>query len=308
MGVFKQQERRQRRLRARDGAREAAGDAGRSAAAARDATTVSAKDAAPVAAKAKCAPAPADKSRRPARAGAAAAANAGAPAAKEHAGGRKRAAEGAPGGGESGRAGKLKKVEATESKRATAPAAAADKVAEKPKHKQKVLLLGSRGISLRHQELIKDLEALLPHSKKGLHSFRGLTFDQNFAALLSHLAPFSNFVFSCLADSKLDTKSNLKLINELAELNNCNGSMFFEARRREDLYLWLAKTPNGPSFKFQVQDGMRPKPLYGKESSDSFFRVMVLHSYFFLSYSPHNKRAKNDRQLPQGDPPYPVVR
>lgn len=28
--------------------------------------------------------------------------------------------------------------------------------------------------------------------------------------------------------------------------------MFFEARKHKDLYLWLAKTPNGPSAKFHV--------------------------------------------------------
>ena len=30
--------------------------------------------------------------------------------------------------------------------------------------------------------------------------------------------------------------------------------MYFEARRHEDLYLWLSKTPNGPSAKLQVQN------------------------------------------------------
>ncbi len=30
--------------------------------------------------------------------------------------------------------------------------------------------------------------------------------------------------------------------------------MFFEARRHEDLYLWAAKTPNGPSIKMHVQN------------------------------------------------------
>ena len=30
--------------------------------------------------------------------------------------------------------------------------------------------------------------------------------------------------------------------------------MYFEARRHEDLYLWLSKTPNGPSAKLLVQN------------------------------------------------------
>lgn len=46
----------------------------------------------------------------------------------------------------------------------------------------------------------------------------------------------------------------MSVLNELAELNNCNNCLYFEARRHEDLYLWMAKTPNGPSAKLQVQN------------------------------------------------------
>lgn len=56
------------------------------------------------------------------------------------------------------------------------------------------------------------------------------------------------------SDSKLDSKSQLRLIPELADLNNCNNALYFEARRHEDLYLWASKTPNGPSIKFHVQN------------------------------------------------------
>jgi ribosome biogenesis protein BRX1 len=55
-------------------------------------------------------------------------------------------------------------------------------------------------------------------------------------------------------DSKLDSKSQLQLLPELADLNNCNNTLYFEARRHEDLYLWAAKTPNGPSIKLHVQN------------------------------------------------------
>lgn len=68
---------------------------------------------------------------------------------------------------------------------------------------------------------MNDLEVLLPHVKK---------------------------------DSKLDSKSQLHLLPELADLNNCNNTLYFEARRHEDLYLWAAKTPNGPSIKMHVQN------------------------------------------------------
>ncbi|KAF9584612.1 Ribosome biogenesis protein brx1 [Lunasporangiospora selenospora] len=89
------------------------------------------------------------------------------------------------------------------------------------KNKQRVLLLCSRGVNYRHRHLLSDLENLLPHAKK---------------------------------DAKLDSKSKLHIINELADLNNCNNSIFFEVRKRQDLYMWLSKTPNGPSMKFHIQN------------------------------------------------------
>ncbi|KXN66660.1 Brix-domain-containing protein [Conidiobolus coronatus NRRL 28638] len=92
---------------------------------------------------------------------------------------------------------------------------------EKLIYKQRVLILCSRGITFRHRHLMNDLEALMPHAKK---------------------------------DSKLDSKQNLGLLNELAEMNNCNNCLYFEARKGTDLYLWISKTPNGPSAKFHIQN------------------------------------------------------
>lgn len=67
------------------------------------------------------------------------------------------------------------------------------------------------------------------------------------------LLTFSFFLLG-IVDSKLDSKSQLHLLPELADLNNCNNTLYFEARRHEDLYLWAAKTPNGPSIKMHVQN------------------------------------------------------
>ncbi|QRV85848.1 Brix domain protein [Ceratobasidium sp. AG-Ba] len=89
------------------------------------------------------------------------------------------------------------------------------------KNKQRVLLLSSRGVTHRMRHLMADLEALLPHVKK---------------------------------DAKLDSKNHLNLLPELADLHNCNNTLYFEARRHEDLYLWATKTPNGPSIKMHVQN------------------------------------------------------
>jgi hypothetical protein len=89
------------------------------------------------------------------------------------------------------------------------------------KNKQRVLVVCSRGITFRFRHLMNDLHSLLPHSKK---------------------------------DSKLDMKSNLNALNELCELNNCNNCLFFEIRKHTDLFMWLSKTPNGPSAKFYLQN------------------------------------------------------
>ncbi|TVY56369.1 Ribosome biogenesis protein BRX1 [Lachnellula cervina] len=55
-------------------------------------------------------------------------------------------------------------------------------------------------------------------------------------------------------DAKLDTKSKLYQLNELAELYNCNNVFFFEARKGKDLYLWMSKAPNGPTVKMHMQN------------------------------------------------------
>lgn len=73
----------------------------------------------------------------------------------------------------------------------------------------------------RHRHLLSDLHSLLPHSRK---------------------------------DAKLDTKTQLHQLNELADLYNCNNVMFFEARKGKDLYIWLSKPPNGPTLKMHCQN------------------------------------------------------
>jgi ribosome biogenesis protein BRX1 len=55
-------------------------------------------------------------------------------------------------------------------------------------------------------------------------------------------------------EAKLDTKTKLYQLNELAELYNCNNVLFFEARKGKDLYAWMSKPPNGPTVKFHVQN------------------------------------------------------
>ncbi|KAL8806448.1 MAG: hypothetical protein Q9182_001363 [Xanthomendoza sp. 2 TL-2023] len=88
-------------------------------------------------------------------------------------------------------------------------------------NKQRVLILSSRGVTFRQRHLLNDLYALLPHSRK---------------------------------DAKLDTKTKLYQLNELADLYNCNNVLFFEARKGKDLYIWMSKAPNGPTVKCHMQN------------------------------------------------------
>jgi ribosome biogenesis protein BRX1 len=93
------------------------------------------------------------------------------------------------------------------------------KPSTKYEYKQRTLVLMSRGVGVRERHLVSDFTDLLPHSKK---------------------------------DFKLDAKKTLTLINELADMKNCNNVIYFEMKGHRDLYMWMAKTPNGPSIKFQV--------------------------------------------------------
>ena len=39
-------------------------------------------------------------------------------------------------------------------------------------------------------------------------------------------------------------------------MQGCSSVLFFEARKKKDLYVWLAKAPEGPSVKFYVTNGV----------------------------------------------------
>ncbi|KAJ1932709.1 Ribosome biogenesis protein brx1, partial [Linderina pennispora] len=55
-------------------------------------------------------------------------------------------------------------------------------------------------------------------------------------------------------ESKVEAKQDMDVLNELAEIHNCNNVFYFEARKHTDLYLWMSRAPSGPSFKFHVQN------------------------------------------------------
>jgi ribosome biogenesis protein BRX1 len=100
-----------------------------------------------------------------------------------------------------------------------------DEGANKPvfRNKEKVLVLCSRRITFRYRHLMMDVMALLPHSKK---------------------------------DVKVQAKDNKSsTLNELTDLKGCSSCLLFECRKKKDLYMWLSKSPNGPSAKFLLKAG-----------------------------------------------------
>jgi ribosome biogenesis protein BRX1 len=96
-----------------------------------------------------------------------------------------------------------------------------EQVVETRPSKKKVMVLASRGINARQRHLLDDLCSLMPHGKK---------------------------------EVKFDTKRELFALNELAELNSCDHVLFFEARKPQELFIWAAKSPSGPSVRFHVQN------------------------------------------------------
>ena len=44
------------------------------------------------------------------------------------------------------------------------------------------------------------------------------------------------------------------MINEACELKNASCCVYFEARKKEDVYIWLARVPSGPTLKFLAQN------------------------------------------------------
>merc|ERR1712159_567035 len=85
----------------------------------------------------------------------------------------------------------------------------------------KVLIQCSRGMTVQYRRLLMDLCQLIPNNKR---------------------------------ESKLDTRKDRGLINEVAELAGCSFAVFFEVRKNKNLYLWISKCPEGPSVKLHAQN------------------------------------------------------
>ncbi|KAK4314937.1 hypothetical protein Pmani_013806 [Petrolisthes manimaculis] len=86
-------------------------------------------------------------------------------------------------------------------------------------NRKRVLVLSARGLTHRCRHLMNDMRSLLPHSKP---------------------------------EPSKERKDDLKVINEIAEVKNCDKCLYFESRKGQDYYLWLSSIQQGPSVKFQV--------------------------------------------------------
>ncbi|KAG9390309.1 Brix domain [Carpediemonas membranifera] len=84
----------------------------------------------------------------------------------------------------------------------------------------RVLVLTSRGITSQQRHLVKNLQEMMPQKR---------------------------------SENKMDTKKDLAVLQEIAELNKCDKLMYFESRKHRDLYAYIGDV-RGPSCKFAVHD------------------------------------------------------
>ncbi|CAG5867564.1 unnamed protein product [Menidia menidia] len=142
-------------------------------------------------------------------------------------------------------------------------------------NKERVLIFSSRGINFRTRHLMQDLRTMMPHSK---------------------------------ADTKMDRKDKLFVVNEVCEIKNCNKCIFFEAKKKQDLYMWISNCPHGPSAKFLVQNihtlaelkmtgnclkGSRPllsfDPKFDKEPQYALLKELFIQTFSTPHYHPKSQ-------------------
>ncbi|XP_053334633.1 ribosome biogenesis protein BRX1 homolog isoform X2 [Clarias gariepinus] len=143
------------------------------------------------------------------------------------------------------------------------------------KNKERVLIFSSRGINFRTRHLMQDLRTMMPHSK---------------------------------ADTKMDRKDKLFVVNEVCEIKNCNKCIFFEAKKKKDLYMWISNVPHGPSAKFLVQNlhtlaelkmtgnclkGSRPllsfDPKFDQEPQYALLKELLIQTFSTPQYHPRSQ-------------------
>lgn len=97
----------------------------------------------------------------------------------------------------------------------------ADPLSKQWKNRQRTMVFSTRGISGHFKSLVSNITDLLPNSK---------------------------------VEPKLERKNIRSVIDDLCYERSCNNYLFFDQHKHMDLYLWLCKSPAGPSIKFHVRD------------------------------------------------------
>jgi ribosome biogenesis protein BRX1 len=89
------------------------------------------------------------------------------------------------------------------------------------KNRQRTLIVSSRGVTATHRQLISDIFDLIANAKR---------------------------------DSKIERKGQKQVIDDLCNERSCNNYLFFESHKNTDLFMWVCKSPAGPSLKFEVKE------------------------------------------------------
>ena len=55
-------------------------------------------------------------------------------------------------------------------------------------------------------------------------------------------------------DAKFDMRNNFHEIVEICEMKSCKSCLFVECRKKQDLFMWASRTPNGPGVKFHISN------------------------------------------------------
>lgn len=85
----------------------------------------------------------------------------------------------------------------------------------------------------------------------------------------------------CGLESKFDTNRQLYILNELGELNGCSHIMFFEAKKPQELFIWLSKSASGPSIRFHIQNINTLEELHLKGNCMKNTRPILTFDPFF---------------------------
>uniref|UniRef100_A0A3Q3K741 Ribosome biogenesis protein BRX1 homolog n=1 Tax=Monopterus albus TaxID=43700 RepID=A0A3Q3K741_MONAL len=104
------------------------------------------------------------------------------------------------------------------------------------------------------------------------------------------------------------SRDQLFVINEVCEIKNCNKCLFFEAKKKQDLYMWISNSPHGPSAKFLVQNvhtlaelkmtgnclkGSRPllsfDPKFDQEPQYALLKELFIQTFSTPRYHPKSQ-------------------